>query len=332
MGRRSTQGSTSMLAAFLVSFAGLAIAAPGIVAAQSYPAKAVRVVVPFPAGGGTDIQARAIFKELGEQLKQPIVIENRPGASGLIGADAVVSAPADGYSLLFTTATIAINATLYAGRMKFDPAKDLGPVMLVSTTPLVVVVHPSVPAKSMKELIAISKNKGTGLNAAINVPGSTSHLAMEMFKQLGGARATAVPYKGGVNSMVALMSGEVDFQFAEGLLAAPQIRAGKIRALAVSTAKRSPAFPELPTVDGTLPGLVADNWFAMFVRTGVPRESVSTLNRGIAKALDAQAVRSLFARDALTAIGGAPEDLAAHMKSEIARYAEVIRKGNITVQ
>ena len=331
MGRRSLHESNSKLVTLLVSFIA-SLAVPGPLSAQTYPAKPIRVVVPFPAGGGTDIQARAIFKELGEQLKQPIVIENRPGASGLIGADAVVNAPADGYSLLFTTATIAINATLYAGRMKFDPAKDLGPVMLVSTTPLVVVVHPSVPAKSMKELIAISQNKGTGLNAAINVPGSTSHLAMEMFKQLAGARATAVPYKGGVNSMVALMSGEVDFQFAEGLLAAPQIRAGKIRALAVSTAKASPAFPDLPSVNTILPGLVADNWFAIFVRAGVPNEIVSTLNRELAKTLETKAVRSLFERDALTAIGGLPEDLAAHMKSETSRYAEVIRKGNITAQ
>jgi tripartite-type tricarboxylate transporter receptor subunit TctC len=331
MGHRFTY-RRSHIAALLFSMATVAAAgAPGLCAAQSYPGKAVRVVVPFPAGGGTDIQARVIFKELQEQLKQPIVIENRPGASGLIGADAVINAPADGYSLLFTTATIAINASLYAGRMKFDPAKDLVSVILVSTTPLVVVVHPSVPAKSMKELIGIS-NRGTGLNAAINVPGSTSHLAMEMFKQLAGVRATAVPYKGGVNSMVALISGEVDFQFAEGLLAAPQIRAGKIRALAVSTAKSSPSFPDLPTVNATLPGLVADNWFAMYVRAGVPREIVSTINREVGKTLETKAVRSLFQRDALTAIGGTPEHLSAHMKSEIARYAEVIRKGSITVQ
>jgi tripartite-type tricarboxylate transporter receptor subunit TctC len=302
------------------------------VEAQSYAAKSVRVIVPFPAGGGTDIQARVIFKELQEQLKQAFIIDNRPGASGLIGADIVASAPPDGYSLLFTTATISINATLYAGKLKFDPAKDLAPVILVSSTPLVLVVHPSVPASSVKDLIALSKKNGAALNAAINVPGSTSHLSAEMFRQMTGAKMTTVPYKGGNMSMVGLMSGEVDFQFAEGHLVSPQARAGKIRALAVSTAKPSPAFPDLPTVNSILPGLVADNWFAMFFRTGTSRDVVATMNRGIGRSLESKPVRALFEQDGLTAIGGTPEDLGAHMKSEIARYADVIRKGNITAQ
>lgn len=317
---------------FILLAAVAALALPAHLAAQGYPAKPVRVVVPFAAGGGTDIQARVIFKELHEQFKQVFIIDNRPGASGLIGADLVVSSPADGYSLLFTTATIAINATLYAGRMKFHPAKDLAPVILVSSTPLVLVVHPSVPAKSAKELITVAKKRGAILNAAINVPGSTSHLSAEMLKQLAGVNVTTVPYKGGGLSIVAVMSGEVDFQFAEGLLAAPQIRAGKVRALAVTTAKPSPAFPGLPTVDSTLPGLVADNWFAMYFRAGTPREIVAAINGGVGKALESKAVRALFEQDALTAVGGTPEDLGAHLKSEIARYGEVIRKGNITVQ
>jgi len=323
-------GNSSPVVFLLVAVAAFALPLP--LAAQSYPAKPVRVVVPFAAGGGTDVQARVIFKEVQEQFKQIFIIDNRPGASGLIGADLVVNSPADGYSLLFTTATISINTTLYAGRLKFDPTRDLAPVILVSTTPLVLVVHPSVPVKSAKELVDLAKRKGTILNAAINVPGSTSHLSAEMFKQLTGAQVTNVPYKGGGLSMVGLMSGEVDFQFAEGLLAAPQIRAGRIRALAVTTPKPSPAFPNLPTVNSTLPGLVADNWFAMFFRTGTPRESVATINRGIGRALESKPVRALFEQDALTAVGGTPEDLGAHMKSEIARYGEVIRKGKITVQ
>jgi len=328
-----TQGKCMKTRKHLTAIAVFAaLAFPTGLAAQSYPVKPVRVIVPFPAGGGTDIQARVIFKELQEQFKQTFIIDNRPGASGLIGADIVVSSPPDGYSLLFTTATISINATLYAGRLKFDPAKDLAPVILVSTTPLVLVVHPSVPAKSVKELIALAKRKGTVLNAAINVPGSTSHLSAEMFKQITGAQVTTVPYKGGNLSMVAVMGGEVDFQFAEGHLVAPQARAGKIRALAVSTAKPSAAFPDLPTVNSILPGLVADNWFAMFFRTGAPRDIVATMNRGIGKTLESKPVRALFEQDGLTAIGGPPEDLGAHMKSEIARYAEVIRRGNISVQ
>lgn len=309
-----------------------ALALPAQLAAQSYPVKPVRVVVPFAAGGGTDIQARVLFKELHEQFRQVFIVDNRPGASGLIGAELVVNSPADGYTLLFTTATIAINTTLYGNRMKFHPVKDLAPVIWVSSTPLALVVHPSVPARSAKELIEIARKKPALLNAAINVPGSTSHLSAEMLKQLAGVNLTAVPYKGGGLSMVALVSGEVDFQFAEGLLAAPQIRASKVRALAVTTAKPSPAFPDLPTMNSTLPGFVADNWFAMYFRAGTPREIVAAINAAIRKALETKAVRALFEQDALTAVGGTPEELGAHLQREIARYAEVIRKGNITVQ
>ena len=324
--------STSIVLA-LASISGLALlAAPARVSAQGYPVKPVRVIVPFAAGGGTDIQARVIFRDVNEQLRQIFIVDNRPGASGLIGADLVVNAPADGYTLLFTTATIAINTTLYGNRMKFHPAKDLAPVILVSSTPLVLVVHPSVPARSPKELIEIGRRKSAIFNAAINVPGSTSHLSAEMLKQLAGVNLTGVPYKGGGLSMLALMSGEVDFQFAEGLLAAPQIRAGKVRALAVTTAKPSAAFPGLPTMNATVPGLVADNWFAMYFRAGTPREIIAAINGAIRNALESKAVRALFEQDALTALGGTPEDLGAHLQREIDRYAEVIRKGNITVQ
>ena len=220
-----------------------ALALPAQLSAQSYPVKPVRVVVPFPPGGGTDIQARVLFKELNEQFRQIFIVDNRPGAGGLIGAEAVVNSPADGYTLLFTTATLAINATLYRNTLKFDPVKDLAPVVWVSSTPLVLIVHPAVAAKSGEELIELARKKPGLLNAAINVPGSTSHLAAEMFKQLAELSFTTVPYKGGGLSMMAVMSNEVDFQFAEGLLAAPQVKAGKVRALAVTTPRPSAAFP-----------------------------------------------------------------------------------------
>jgi tripartite-type tricarboxylate transporter receptor subunit TctC len=312
--------------------AGATLVLPAHLAAQGYPAKPVRVIVPFAPGGGTDIQARVLFRELTEQFKQVFIVDNRAGASGLIGAEAVVNSPADGYTLLFTTATLAINTTLYGNSMKFHPVKNLAPVVLVSTTPLVLVVHPSVPAKTPKELIELGKRKPGIFNAAINVPGSTSHLSAEMLKQLAGLSFTTVPYKGGGLSMLALVSGEVDLQFAEGLLAAPQIRAGKVRGLAVTTAKPSAAFPDLPTMNATLPGLISDNWFAMYFPTGTPREVVAAINAAIRKALDSRAVRALFEQDALTAMGGTPDDLAAHLKGEIARYGEVIRKGGITPQ
>jgi tripartite-type tricarboxylate transporter receptor subunit TctC len=203
---------------------------------------------------------------------------------------------------------------------------------LISSTPLVLIVHPSVPARTAKELIELARKKAAPLNAAINVPGSTSHLSAEMLKQLAGLKFTNVPFKGGGPAMLAMVGGEVDFQFAEGVLAAPQIRAAKLRALAVTTPKPSSFFPELPTMNSFLPGFVSDNWFAMFFPAGTPEEIIATVNAAIRKALGMNAVRALFERDALIAVGSTPAELAAHLQREIDRYAEVIRKGNITLQ
>jgi len=315
---------------FAVVVMGLALGGP--VHAQAWPAKLVRVIVPFPPGGGTDVQARVIVKEIQERLGQTFIIDNRAGASGLVGAELVVNSPADGYTILFTTASLAIVTTLYGDRMKFHPAKSLAPISYVSTTPLVLIVHPSVPARTAKELIELVKKKPDFLNAAINPAGTTSHLSAEMFKQLAGAKFTIVPYKGGGLSMVAVMGGEVDFQFAEALLAAPQLKAGKIRALAVTTPQPSPYFPDLPTMTSLLPGLVSDNWFAMYFPAGTSREIVSAMNGAIKKALATESVRAFAKREVLTLVGGSPDELGVFLKDEIARYAEVIRKGNITVQ
>ena len=309
-----------------------AVGSPAQIAAQGYPAKPVRVIVPFPPGGGTDVQARVLFKEMGDQLKQIFIIDNRSGAGGLVGAEVVVNSPADGYTLLLTTATIAINATLYAKILKFNPEKQLAPVTWVSTTPLVLSVHPSVPVRTAREMIDLARRKPGVFNAAINVPGSTSHMSAELLKQLAKVSFTTVPYKGGGLSMTALISGEVDFQFAEGLLVGPMARAGKARMLAVSTQKPSPSFPGLPTMDSILPGFVIDQWFGLFVPAGTPREIIMAVNGATKKALDAKAVRAMFELEALTAIGDSPEEFGAHVKREIARYSEIIRKGNITVQ
>ena len=309
-----------------------ALAFPTHAPAQSYPLKPVRMVVPFAPGGATDIQARVLSRELSEQFRQSFVVDNRAGASGMIGAENVVNSPADGYTYLFTTAALAINATLSRSSLKFDPVKDLAPVIWTSSTPLVLIVHPGVAAKSAGELIELARKNPARLNAALTVSGSTSHLAAELFRQLAGISFTLVPYKGGAPAMLAMVSGEVDFLFAEALLAAPQIKAGKVRALAVTTAKASPAFPDLPTLQALLPGFVADNWFAIYAPAGTPREIVATVNAAIRKALDSKSVRALFEQDALIAAGGTPEELGAHLRRETERYAEIIRKGNITAQ
>jgi tripartite-type tricarboxylate transporter receptor subunit TctC len=314
----------------VLGIAMLALAHAAI--AQPFPSKPVRVIVPLAAGGGTDIQARVLFKEVADQLKQPFVIDNRPGAGGLIGADAVAKSAPDGYTILFTTASLAVNATLARSNLKFDPLKDLDAVSLVSSTPLVLVVNPGLPARTTEELIAYLKANPGKLNAAINVPGSTSHLTAELFKQAAGVSFATIAYKGGGLSMAALMGGEVQFQFAEGLLAAPQIRSGKVRGVALATAQPSPLFQGLPTVQGTLPGFQADNWFALFAPARTPRAAVDAIQGSVRKALDLPAVRKMFDENALMAIGSTPDELAATFRRDVQIYADVIRKGNITVE
>ncbi|MGH8620578.1 MAG: Bug family tripartite tricarboxylate transporter substrate binding protein [Burkholderiales bacterium] len=296
--------------------------------AQTWPVKPVRIIVPFAPGGGTDIQARLLGKNFFESMGQTFVVENRAGAAGLIGAELAARAPADGYTILFTTASLAVNVTLYGSRVKFDPLKDLAPVSWISSTPLVLVVHPSVPVKSVKELVALA-NKSGGLNAGSNGAGTTSHLSVEMLKQMTGVKATHIPYKGGGPSMVALMSGETDLLFATGPVAAPQIKTGKVRALAVTTAKKSSAFPELPTMASVYPGFESDNWYAMFFPAGTPKPIVDKLNAEIAKALKSKDIQEFMPREALDAVASSPEELQANFKREIARYAKIIKSGDI---
>jgi tripartite-type tricarboxylate transporter receptor subunit TctC len=308
---------------------GAAIAGP--VQAQNWPTKPVRIIVPFGAGGGTDIQARLLAKSFNDSMGQTFVVDNRAGAGGIIGAELAVRSPADGYTILFTTASLSVNVTLYSSRIKFDPLKDLAPVSWISSTPLVLVVHPSVPAKSPKELVALAKKSG-GLNAASNGAGTTSHLSIEMLKQLTGIKLTHVPYKGGGPSMGSLVSGETDMLFATGPVASNQLKANRVRALAVTTAKKSSAFPDLPTMTSIYPGLESDNWYAMFFPAGTPKPIIDKLNAEIAKALKTKEVREFMPREALDPVASSPEDLAANFRREVARYAKIIKAGNIRVE
>jgi tripartite-type tricarboxylate transporter receptor subunit TctC len=296
--------------------------------AQAWPTKPVRVIVPFGAGGGTDIQARLLAANFYKSMGQTFVVENRSGASGLIGAELAVRSPADGYTILFTTASLAVNVTLYGSRVKFDPLKDLAPVSWISSTPLVLVVHPSVPVKSPRELVALAKKSGS-LNAGSNGAGTTSHLSIEMLKQLAGVSVAHVPYKGGGPSMGALVSGEVDMLFATGPVASVQRKSGRVRALAVTTAKKSSAFPDLPTMTSIYPGLESDNWYAMFFPAGTPKAIVDKLNSEIAKALKSPEIVEFMPREALDPVASSPAELEANFRREIARYAKIIKAGNI---
>lgn len=319
----------SVLAAAVAGAFTLGAAGPA--AAQAWPTKPVRIIVPFGAGGGTDIQARLLGKFFGESLKQQFLVDNRAGAGGLIGAELAVQSPPDGHTILFTTASLSVNVTLYAKRIKFDPLKDLAPVSWISSTPLVLVVHPSVPAKSVKDLVAIAKKSGK-MNAGSNGAGTTSHLSVEMLNQMAGLKVAHIPYKGGGPSMAALVAGETDLLFATGPVASTQIKAGKVRGIAVTTAKKSSAFPDLPTMNSVFKEFESDNWYAMFFPAGTPKAIVDRLNSEIAKALKTPELKQFMAREALDPVASSPAELEANFKREIARYAKIIKAGNITVE
>jgi tripartite-type tricarboxylate transporter receptor subunit TctC len=299
--------------------------------AQSWPSKGVRIVVPFGSGGGTDIQARLLGRKFQESMGQTFVVDNRSGASGLTGADIVAKAPPDGYTLLFTTASLAVNVSLYK-KIAFDPVKDLVPVSWVSSVPLVLVVHPNVPARNVRDLIALAKRSAVRMNVASNGSGTTSHLAIEMLRQMARVEVAHIPYKGSGATMIALLSGEVDFWFGPALAVQPLIKQGKVRPLAVTTRKRSSAFPDLPTMDSIHPGFESDNWYAMFLPAGTPQEIVSKLNAEILKALKALDVREFITKEGGDLVGSSPEELAKYFQREVAKYAKLIKAGNITVQ
>ncbi len=311
----------------LATALGLALVGPAH--AQSWPAKPVRVIVPFAPGGGTDIQGRILSRKFYDSMGQTFVIENRTGASGLIGAEVVARSPADGYNILFTTASLSVNVSLYK-KIAFDPVKDLQPVSWISSVPLVLVAHPSVPVKSAKDLIAFARKQKGKMNVAHNGSGTTSHLSVEMLKQFAGVEVASIPYKGGGPAIVSVFSGETDFAFATALAAQPHIQSGKIRPLAVTTAKRSGAFPDLPTMLSMYPGFESDNWYAMFFPAGTPKEIVARLNAEILKALKAADVRDFIVREGGDPVGSTPEELAAYFKREVDKYARIIKAGNIT--
>ncbi|HUP94602.1 MAG TPA: tripartite tricarboxylate transporter substrate binding protein [Burkholderiales bacterium] len=314
-----------------LAFAAAALIAAAQANAQAWPSKTVRIVVPFGPGGGTDIQGRLLGKKFTESMGQTFVLENRAGAAGLIGAEIVAKSPPDGYNILFTTASLAVNVSLYK-KSAIDPVKDLTPVSWISSVPLVLVVHPSVPAKNVKELVALTKKRAGKMNVASNGSGTTSHLSIEMLRQLAGVDVTHIPYKGGGPAITAMLTGEVDFTFATALAAQPHIKSGRVRPLAVTTGKRSSTFPDLPTMDSLYPGFESDNWYAMFLPAGTPREIVAKLNAEIVRALKSPDVRDFITKEGGDPVGSSPEELAKYFRREIEKYAKVIKAGNITAE
>ena len=300
--------------------------------AQNYPVKAIRFVVPFPAGGPLDIAARAIGQKLTEAWKQPVIIDNRPGAGGNIGADNVAKSAPDGYTLLMgAVSTHAINPNLNA-KMPYDALRDFAPITLVTTVPNVLVVHPSVPAKNVRELIALARARPGQLNFASGSTGSTGHLAGELFKVMAGVEMVHVPYKGAAPAVTDLVAGHVSLMFDNLASALPQIKAGRTRALAVTTLARSAMVPDLPTIDESgLKGFDLTTWFGVFAPAGVPPPLLGALHREITRALDAADLRSRLAALGAQPTPNTPEAFAAFIKAEHAKYAQVIKASGAKV-
>jgi tripartite-type tricarboxylate transporter receptor subunit TctC len=294
------------------------------VAAQVWPAKPIRMIVPFAPGGGSDIQARLFSAKLLPALGQTVIVDNRPGGGGNIGAEIVAKSPPDGYTVLFQSASLAVNRTLYR-KLNYDAVRDLAPVMLVSSTPLLLVVHPTVPAQSVKELIGLARAKPDRFNFGSNSSGTTSHLAAELLKTMTGTKMTHIPYKGSGPAVIALIGGEIDLLFSTMPPAIPHVKSGRLRALAVTTLKRSTALPDVPTMNDTVKGFESDNWYGLFLPAGTPREIISRFHGEMMKVLKDPDVRSLMEKESAEPIGSTPEEFAVYFKREVDKYAKVIR-------
>jgi tripartite-type tricarboxylate transporter receptor subunit TctC len=320
---------TSMCRTVLAASAAVALLCPpGESAAQApgYPTKAIRMVNPFTPGGSVDIVARAVSQRFNEAWHQPVIVDNRPGAGTTIGTALVVRAMPDGYTLLTTTGTIAVNASLYQN-LAFDVAKDLTPIAQVVQTPSILAVNLALPAKSVAEFISLAKGKPGQLNFASSGAGTSTHLTMEIFRSMAKIDMLHVPYKGATPAIAAVLGGEVQAIFNPITAVLPQARAGKMRALAISSAKRVELAPELPTVaESGLPGFEVMIWYAVFAPAGTPRRIVNQLNGEINRMLQTPESRQSFLKIGMLPVGGTPEALGAHLKAEIARYAKIVKE------
>lgn len=298
---------------------------------ERYPTKPIRIVVPFTPGGSNDLLGRVLAQKLNEAWGQPVIIDNRPGAGSTIGIELVVRAAPDGYTLLTTSGGIAINVSLY--RLPFNPVTDLAPVTLLAQMPYLLAVHPSVPAKSTRDLINLAKAQPGKLIFSSSGAGTSSHLTMEMFKSLAKIDLLHVPYKGGGPAVNALAGGEVQMTFNVITGTLPQARAGKIRALAVSSARRVEVAPELPTVaESGLPGFEVIAWYNMFAPAGTPRSIVNRINAEVNRLLQQPEVRERFLALGVAPLTGKPEALGDYLKFEVARWGKVIKEAGIKLE
>jgi tripartite-type tricarboxylate transporter receptor subunit TctC len=320
------------IAAFLLSgMLGCAVALGAL--AQSYPTRSVRIVVPYPPGGTADLLSRIIGQRLAESLGQPFVIENRAGAGGNLAAEVVARAAPDGYTLLMGNAPVlAVNPSLYA-QVPFDPVRDFAPVSLVADVPLLLVVHPSFPAQSVADVIAAARAQPGKLNYASAGGGSTTYLATELFKTMAGVNLMAIPYKGSGPALAALAAGEVPLMFELFPSALGHVKSGRLRALAVTSAARSPLMPDLPTVaESGLPGYAIASWFGLVAPAATPREAVQRLNGEVTRILGAAEMRERFATLGAEVRTGTPEQFSQLIPQELRKWAKVVKDSGAKVE
>jgi tripartite-type tricarboxylate transporter receptor subunit TctC len=317
---------------------GAAVLAAGVcallalnAAAQSYPSKPVRVVVGFAPGGGVDKSARAVGKYLGDAIGQQVVVDNRPGAAGNIGAAHVAKSAPDGYTLLMSNSTVS-TPSLFVN-LPFDINKDLEPVSLVAIGPSVLVAHPSFPVRSVKDLIALARNRPGEISFGSGGIGNITHLEMELIKSLTGVNMVHIPYKGSAPSIVGLVSGEVQVLFTSIPAGLGQVRAGRMRALAVSTIKRSSAMPDVPTIDeSALKGYDAASWYGLFMPAGAPKEAINKVSQAVVKIMKAPDIRKQFINDGFDPVGLTPDEFSKYLREEIVKWDKIIKASGIKPQ
>ena len=314
----------------LVAVMGVSALALNEVSAQNgYPARPIRLIVPSAAGGGTDFTARTIGQKLTESIGQTVIVDNRAGAAGNIGVEIAAKASPDGYTLVMPITSFPINPHLYS-KLPFDTLKDFAPVVMASSAPLFLVVNPSVPAKSVSELVAVAKSRPGELNYANSGNGTTAHLAGELFKKMAGISLVSVPYKGGGPAVIDLIAGRVQIYFSTIPAALAHVQAGKLRGIAVTTTKRVNLIPDVPTAaESGLPGFDVVGWFGIFTPAGTPRPIIAKLNKEVNQVLSLAETQQRFASQGLIPGGGTPEELGKFLRAEMAKWGALIKEAGI---
>jgi tripartite-type tricarboxylate transporter receptor subunit TctC len=319
----------SMMIRCAVAALTLSFTAAAAHAQQKYPTKPIRVLTPFAAGGGSDILARLIGPQITEVFGQPIIVDNRPGGAGTVGATMAVRAAPDGYTLILVSGSFGVSAALH--KLAYDSVTDITPIILIGTTGLLVAVHPSLPVKSTKDFIAYTRANPGKLNFGTAGLGDLAHLAGEMFKLETKTQFTHVPYKGAGPLMIAIVGGEVQSSISSLVPAVPHVKAGRLRAIAVTTPSRSRAFPDVPTIAETVPGYEVIHWYGMWGPKGLPKDIVTRWNQEVAKIIRTEAMQKWLEREGMEAAGGPPEEFLNRVKSDVEKWKKVVKQAKIVI-